>query len=160
MFHDVEIMDLLRKGESLTVEFKSDAKGLPDRDMIAAVVSLANTEGGDLFLGVEDDGTITGLQPNHENVSGLAALIANKTIPSLAVRVELLEPTGTKFVRISVPKSRQLVSTSEGLLQRRRLMADGKPTTNSPIRHGTANRHGCLSLPRRAERCRILTNMF
>mgnify|MGYP003126353297 CR=1 FL=1 len=50
-----EIQTLIRGGESLAVEFKSDVKSLPDRDLVAAVVALANTEGGDLFLGVEAD---------------------------------------------------------------------------------------------------------
>ena len=122
-----DILELIRRGENLTVEFKSDARSLPDRDLVAAVVALANTEGGDLFLGVEDDGTITGLHANHRNVSGLPALIANKTIPSMAVRVEPIELEGQSIARIHVPKSRQLVSTSDGLLQRRRLKMDGTP---------------------------------
>jgi ATP-dependent DNA helicase RecG len=120
-----DILELIRRGENLTVEFKSDARSLPDRDLIAAVVALANTEGGDLFLSVEDDRTITGLHANHRNVTGLPALIANKTIPSMAVRVELIELEGQLIARIHVPKSRQLVSTSDGLLQRRRLKMDG-----------------------------------
>ena len=32
--------------ESLTVEFKSDVRGLPDRDLVLAVVAMANTDGG------------------------------------------------------------------------------------------------------------------
>lgn len=47
-----DIKALIQQGESLTLEFKSDVKRLPDRDLIAAVVSLANTEGGSLLLGV------------------------------------------------------------------------------------------------------------
>ena len=47
-----ELHELIQQGESLTLEFKSDVKRLPDRDLIAAVVSLANTEGGSLLLGV------------------------------------------------------------------------------------------------------------
>jgi ATP-dependent DNA helicase RecG len=35
----------------------------PDRDLIAAIVALANTEVGDLLLGVENDGTVSGLHP-------------------------------------------------------------------------------------------------
>ncbi|MAT50825.1 MAG: ATPase [Porticoccaceae bacterium] len=122
-----EVNELIRSGENLTVEFKSDAKSLPDRELVAAVVALANTEGGDLFLGIEDEGTVTGLHANHRNLSGLPALIANKTIPSLAVRVESVELEGLPVARIHVPKSRQLVSTSDGLLQRRRLRLDGTP---------------------------------
>ena len=41
--------------ESLTVEFKSDRKRLPDTELVEALVCLANTEGGTLWLGVEDD---------------------------------------------------------------------------------------------------------
>ncbi|MCK9303765.1 MAG: putative DNA binding domain-containing protein [Bacteroidales bacterium] len=52
-----KIEKLIQQGESLTLEFKSDLKCLPDRDLVAAVVSLANTDGGELLLGVEDDGT-------------------------------------------------------------------------------------------------------
>lgn len=59
-----ELRDTLTKGETLTVEFKSDRKPLPDRELVAAIVALANTEGGTLFLGVEDDGTVTGAHPN------------------------------------------------------------------------------------------------
>lgn len=47
-----ELQELIQQGESLTLEFKSDVKRLPDRDLIAAVVSLANTGGGSLLLGV------------------------------------------------------------------------------------------------------------
>ena len=43
--------------ETLTVEFKSDLKKLSDRELIESLVCLANTEGGELWLGVEDDVT-------------------------------------------------------------------------------------------------------
>ncbi|WP_287056339.1 ATP-binding protein, partial [Megasphaera sp.] len=63
--------------ESLTVEFKSDRNCLPDNDIIDVVVAFANTEGGDLYLGIEDDGTITGLHPKHRDITRLTAFIAN-----------------------------------------------------------------------------------
>ena len=47
--------------ETLTVEFKSDLKKLPDNELIDAIVGITNTEGGILYLGVEDDGLITGV---------------------------------------------------------------------------------------------------
>lgn len=121
------IMELIRQGENLSVEFKSDVKSLSDRELVAAIVALANTEGGDLFLGVEDNGTVTGLHANHLQLGGLPALIANKTTPSLSIRVEAVKLQGLLVARIMVPKSRHLVSTSEGLLQRRRLKLDGTP---------------------------------
>ena len=56
--------------ETLTVEFKSDRKRLPDTELVEAVVCLANAEGGELWLGVEDDGTPTGLHPDHLLLGG------------------------------------------------------------------------------------------
>lgn len=122
-----QLRDLIAKGESLSLEFKSDQKCLPDRDLVATVVSLANTEGGDILLGVEDDGTISSLHTNHLSVSGIPALIANKTNPAISVRVERYDIQNMVVARITVPKSRQLVSTSDGLLLRRRLKLDGMP---------------------------------
>lgn len=113
--------------ESITVEFKSDLKRLPDRDLIAAVVCLVNTEGGEIYLGVEKNSKVTGLHQEHQNIAGLTALIANRTNPPVSVRVELLMIDNKRVAKIIVPKSKRLVSTSEGVLQRRRLMADGTP---------------------------------
>lgn len=141
-----EIKKILARGESLTLEFKSDRKCLPDRDLIAALVSLANTEGGELFLGVEDDGTITGLHPNHQEVTGLPAFISNKTNPPISVRVDRVETREGMVARIIVPKSRQLVSTSEGLLQRRRLKIDGTPEAVPFYPHEFAQRQSSLGL--------------
>jgi len=146
--HETEqdVPALVAGGENLTVEFKSDLKCLPDRELIAAVVALANTEGGDLFLGVEDDGAPSGLHANHRNLSTLPALIANKTLPSLAVRVEPHELGGQPIARILVPKSRQLVSTSEGLLQRRRLRMDGTPEAVPFYPHEFVQRESSLGV--------------
>jgi ATP-dependent DNA helicase RecG len=41
---------LLPQSESLTVEFKSDRKRLSDADLVEALVCLANTDGGELWL--------------------------------------------------------------------------------------------------------------
>jgi len=137
---------LIQQGESLTLEFKSDLKCLPDRDLVSTVVSLANTSGGALLLGVEDDGMITGLHTNHQNISGIPSLIANKTNPSISVRVELAELDGKFIARIYVPKSRQLVSTSEGLLVRRRLKLDGTPEAVPFYPHEFIQRQSSLGL--------------
>ncbi len=71
--------------ESLTVEFKSDVHRLLDHELVSAVVCLANGEGGDLYLGVEDDGCVTGLHAAHQNFEGVAGLIASRTVSSLSL---------------------------------------------------------------------------
>jgi len=141
-----QLSKLISQGETLTVEFKSDLKSLPDRDLLAAVVSLANTEGGELLLGVEDDGRITGLHANHLNVSGIPSLVANKTNPALSIRVDRFELQGKSIARIIVPKSRQLVSTSDSLLVRRRLKLDGTPEAVPFYPHEFIQRQSSLGL--------------
>ncbi len=121
------MMRTIPEREALTVEFKSDIKRLPDAELVAAVVCLANTEGGAIYLGVEDDGRLTGLHAEHQNISGMSAMIANRTNPPLSVRISVLVEEGVTIARIEVPRSTRLVATSEGLLQRRRLQADGTP---------------------------------
>ena len=113
--------------ESLRVEFKSDRAKLADRDIVLTVVCLANTEGGDVYLGVEDDGTVTGLHPEHRDEARLAASIANRTSPSLDVRVTVFEELGQLVARIEVQRSLAIVATSDGQTQRRRIKHDGTP---------------------------------
>ena len=141
-----ELQTILAKGETLKVEFKSDSKGLPDRDIVAAAVAIANTEGGLILLGVEDDGTVTGVQSVHQDTTGLVALIANRTSPSIAVRAELLTHESKKILSIVVPKSRGIVSTTEGQLLRRRIMATGKPESVPFYPHEFIQRQSSLGL--------------
>ncbi len=119
----------LPEKETLTVEFKSDRVRLSDDELVDVVVGMANTEGGDLYVGVEDDGTPTGLQPEHGHPTGVAALIANRTIPPVSCRAVVQEEAGVRVIRVTVSSSRALVSTSNGKFLRRRLKADGSPET-------------------------------
>lgn len=120
-------MCIIPDSETLTVEFKSDVKKLPDNDLVEAVIGMTNTEGGDLFLGVEDDGRITGVHKEHADSVGVSALIANKTVPSVAVRAEVLTVQGEEILKIEIPKSRTIISSSEGKIIRRRIKIDGTP---------------------------------
>lgn len=60
---------LITAGETLAVELKGEARApLNDRDLVEAVVCLANRSGretGWLLIGVEDDGQIGGARPRH-----------------------------------------------------------------------------------------------
>lgn len=141
-----DLINLLAKGETLSVEFKSDRKCLSDKDLVTAIVALANTEGGILLLGVEDDGKVTGLHANHRDLTGLSSMIAGRTTPSLSVRITAITFNNLEIVHIQVPKSRQLTATSEGILQRRRLMADGTPEAVPFYPHEFTQRQSSLGL--------------
>lgn len=126
--------------ESLTVEFKSDRKRLSDTDLVEAVVCLANAEGGALWLGVEDDGTPTGLHAEHQHLAGLGGLVAARTSPSVAVIVTPITLGGVKVAHIAVPKVSAEVATSGGVYLRRRIKQDGTPECAPMLPHDRASR--------------------
>lgn len=132
--------------ESLTVEFKSDRSKLPDRELIEALVCLANAEGGELWLGVEDDGTPSGLHAEHRLLEGLAAMVAARTSPSLNVQAEAVEVDGVTVARIQVPKSQGEVATTGGVYLRRRLKHDGTPECVAMLPHERSSRASSFGL--------------
>lgn len=138
---------LLPKKETLEIEFKSDLKKLSDTDLIDAVVALANTSGGDIYLGVEDDGTPTGVHESHKDYTQLAAFIANRTVPPISVQAEpVYSDDGIMILLIHVPKNRSIVSSSSGKMQRRRIKGDGTPENIPLYPHEITTRLSELSL--------------
>jgi len=132
--------------ESLTIEFKSDLKKLPDRELIEALVCLANAEGGELWLGVEDDGSATGLHPEHRLLEGLAGMVAARTSPMLNVQAEAVEVDGVTVARIRVPKAHGEVATTAGVYLRRRVKHDGTPECVAMLPHERASRASSFGL--------------
>lgn len=132
--------------ESLTVEFKSDKKKYPDSEIIEAVVAFANTEGGEFYLGVEDDGEVTGLHKDHRDIDRVNAFIANKTIPPVSVRSEILLFDGIPVLKITVPRHKNIVAASSGKLVRRRIKVDGMPENVPMYPYEIVSRLSDLSL--------------
>ncbi|WP_199757719.1 helix-turn-helix domain-containing protein [Micromonospora sp. Llam0] len=86
------IARLIEDGETYEVEFKGERRErLNDRDLVEAVVCLANGNGGVLLVGVEDDGVVSGARARHEaggtDPLRVQALIANMTQPPLSAVV-------------------------------------------------------------------------
>lgn len=126
--------------ESLTVEFKSDRKRLSDVELVETVVCLANAEGGDLWLGLEDDGKPSGLHPDHQMLAGLAGLVAARTSPSVSVTVSSVKVGGVTVACIKVPKAQSEVSTQSGVYLRRRIKHDGTPECVPMLPHDRVSR--------------------
>ncbi|MES2831591.1 MAG: ATP-binding protein [Pseudomonadota bacterium] len=137
---------VLPLAESLTVEFKSDRKRLSDSDLVETLVCLANTEGGDLWLGVEDDGQSTGLHADRVSLVGLAGLVAARTSPSLQVDVVPVDINGARIARISVLKATSEVATQAGVYVRRRIKHDGTPECIPMLPHERISRASSFGL--------------
>ena len=59
---EAEILELIKSGESTTVEFKKSTNEIT-KDVYDTVCSFSNRDGGHIFLGVEDNGLIIGIVP-------------------------------------------------------------------------------------------------
>ena len=116
---------MIPQKETLTIEFKSDKKKDGDANLFEDVIAFANTDGGDLYLGVEDDGEITCVHKDHANPITLSAFIANNTVPPISTRVEIVEEQ-LPVLKITVLKSYGgIVATCSGKILRYRLKIDG-----------------------------------
>lgn len=58
---------MIANGENSGVEFKSD--DIRPETLGKAIVALANLRGGVVLLGVEDDGTLSGIRPTAQRPS-------------------------------------------------------------------------------------------
>ena len=58
-----ELLELIANGENSGLEFKRD--DLRPEKLAKEIVALANLKGGRILLGVEDDGTVTGIQRDN-----------------------------------------------------------------------------------------------
>jgi ATP-dependent DNA helicase RecG len=130
-----QVTELVAAGETLDVEFKGEERRpFSDSELVEAVVCLANRPGdrpGWLFVGVEDDGRVTGARPRHESGRTdplrVQALIANRTRPTVTARVETIGLGGHTVLAVEIPPVRAPTGTADGKYVRRALGADGKP---------------------------------
>lgn len=86
------VMNTIALGESHFREFKSALEGKPNNkvhrrakkiceDIAEALVAFANADGGELIVGVEDDGEITGVPHGEEEVQMMLDAVQTHTYP-------------------------------------------------------------------------------
>jgi|UniRef100_UPI004048A4AA hypothetical protein len=96
-----EVKELALKGEGLQIEFKKKAN-FPEK-IVREVIALANTQGGSLLIGVDDDGTVSGQRFIEEEIFVMEKAIRELIFPPLEVEVatvKLSEKKGVAVFRI------------------------------------------------------------
>jgi ATP-dependent DNA helicase RecG len=105
-------------GESYYREFKSAMEGSPGNkrprdckevcyDIAKTLVAFANADGGELFVGIEDDNSISGLLYTEDKISSILNAHKNyvlKETPLPVKRASLIEYDGKKIAYFSVEK--------------------------------------------------------
>lgn len=122
-------------GESHFREFKSAFQGPSGAktprdikevcsDISKTLVAFANADGGELFVGVEDDGTITGLQYGEDLLTVLLAAPKTyvlKSTPLPTTKATIITYDDKKVIYFSVPKGSTYVHvTSDGKCLKRK----------------------------------------
>ncbi len=99
-----EILIVIRQGENSSVEFKS-AKAHPD-SLARELVAFANTQGGTLLIGVEDDGHISGLNESIDHEARIANIARNNVNPPINVESAIVEMPEGRVLMVKVERGR------------------------------------------------------
>jgi len=115
------ITQLLSAGEGLTIEYKECANELSN-SVWETVCSFSNRYGGHLILGVNDDGTPTGVNPKaaQQLKRNFANTLNNpkKVSPSLFLNLSEIEIDGNLLLYVYIPVSSQIQSCSGRIFDR------------------------------------------
>ena len=82
-----ELQNIIAKGESETVEFKTSF----NKEVIETLAAYANTKGGTVLVGVANNGDIIGITVNIETIQNWLNEIKTKTEPTILPSIESLE---------------------------------------------------------------------
>lgn len=97
-----ELREIIAGGESSTVEFKR--KFTSAEKFAKEIIAFANTAGGYLIIGVDDNGSIVGVESEKEQVE-LVGLAQHSIMPILDIHVEIVEIEYRDVVVVHVPNS-------------------------------------------------------
>ena len=107
------IKHIIAKGENTQIEFKEAKSGVP-HSFYETVISFSNTDGGTIFLGVNDDGKITGIDSDMEIKlkKDIITALNNKNLinPPVYVHPKLITTPEGNIITIQIPASSQLHS--------------------------------------------------
>ena len=108
---DTQIIELINKGEGINIEFK-ESKHKLNRDVFESVCAFLNRNGGHLFLGIDDDGTILGIDEDSVDKikDNFVTLMNNpdKISPTFYLSVEEIKIKGRTILYIFIPESSQV----------------------------------------------------
>lgn len=129
------LQKLIRAGENISVEFKRSRTDIT-KDVYETVCAFSNRDGGHIFLGVKDDGTVAGVEPDRimQIKKDFVTTINNesKMFPPLYLTPEEYEEDGKTILYIYVP-SGKTVYRSAGRIYDRNNDSDIDITGNADL---------------------------
>ncbi|MEB2780313.1 ATP-binding protein [Algoriphagus sp. C2-6-M1] len=102
-----DVKSLAAKGEGLRIEFKKKAT-FPEK-IVRELIAFANTSGGDLLIGVDDDGSVSGQRYIEEEVFVMEKAIKELIFPRLEYElfsVKINEKKGVAIFKVPISSQR------------------------------------------------------
>jgi predicted HTH transcriptional regulator len=100
-----ELKELIEKGEDSFAEFKEEK--VHTDDLAAEIIAFANTEGGNLIVGVSDEGEIIGVTNLDKEMQRIDNICANNCEPTIYTTIEKLVIDDKKILIVQIPKGPQ-----------------------------------------------------
>ncbi len=126
---------ILERGEGIAIEFKR-CGNLPEDDTFETICSFANRQGGDIFLGVLNDGTVVGV--NEDRALEIQRNVVNRVNNPQSFNVaplldmETIRYEGMTVIRIWVPVD-AIVHKFKGVVYDRAIDSDVKVMTDTQL---------------------------
>ncbi len=131
------LQEAIKIGESINIEFKSWIKTNNMRERISLVVdeliAFVNCKGGTVYLGVEDDGEVTGCTGKYD-LQSIQEAIYDKTSPHMFTEIEEIKYEEKTVIAISVEKDGKTYTTADGRCLKR-LGKNSKPFYSDEMAH-------------------------
>lgn len=131
------LKNIIAQGETITVEFKSWIKADSMKERINLVVpeliAFANTKGGTVYLGIEDNGDVTGCSGKYD-LQNICESIYDKTRPPMFTDIEEIDYQEKKVIAISVAPDGNTYATTDGRCLKR-LRKNSKPYYPDEMSH-------------------------
>ena len=131
-----ELQSVLTIGETVAIEFKRCGKGI-EADTYETVCSFLNRFGGDIFMGVLDDGTVVGVPEKaaHDMVKNFITVVSNPAVfsPTVYLTPKIIkDEKGHSIIHVHIPPSAEVHSYKKVVYDRVN-DADVKVTATSQI---------------------------
>lgn len=96
--NEIKITNILRHGESETIEFKETF----DIETVETAGAFVNTKGGIILIGVSDKGKIQGVQVGTDTINKWVNQISDSSNPRIIPEIKCIEVKGRTVVTISI----------------------------------------------------------
>ena len=98
----LELYELIAGGEDTFVEFKRDVS--QRSDFAGEMIAFANTQGGRILVGVDDDGTVVGIPDPKRTEEAVLNIARDNVIPSLRVAIDRVDADEKTVLVVQSPR--------------------------------------------------------